>query len=277
MKRLWFLIATLPAALCGIEQAPWFGTAFEFDRYLNADFYVFESVEGDGRSLHYCHLNQFYTAGLLFPFEYPLGDAWSIEAEATMANTQRQHFAVDHFSLTARYQWFNDLVGDPISLVTGINLSQAFTHSLRDISSFHHGKAEIEAHVSAGKELCSEQYWISRCWGLAAFGWGDHGSPWVRAHCEWDNNWCETHFTSFFIEGLWGLGGNQLHHLDHFRGYGSINHQSVDVGFKYYYQTECDSIVGLSYAYRVFARNFPQNSQYITLSIDYPFGINDLW
>jgi len=273
MKRILTLIACMPTLIFATELAPWFSTNLEIQSRLDAELYTYHSVNGRGPYLHRNDCAKFYHGSLLLPFEYMIGEGFCAELEATVADTRYQDWRLDNMRLTARYKWLNDITGDPVSLVTGLTLTQAFTSSLRDISSFHHGRAEMEAHVSIGREVTSGASWKSRWWTLLAVGLADQGTEWIRTHSEWEKNWCDRHAAAIFLDTLWGMGSRSLHTLNHFHGYGLIRHQSVDLGLNYHYLTASGGTFEASYAYRVFARNFPQDSQLIKLSLIYPFGI----
>jgi len=62
-------------------------------------------------------------------------------------------------------------------------------------------------------------------------------------------------------------------HPGHFRGYGNIHHQSIDLGLSYRYLFDIGLNVELSYSYRCFAKNCPQNVNAIMCMFEYPFGL----
>lgn len=254
------------------ELNPWFGPMYEFEAEFATKLYGYKNIDG-AETIHQPYINQFYQASLLFPFEFPLGMPWSAEVETTLANTRRQHLCFDDLRFTGRYQWLNDIVGDPFTLVTGITLIQAFRHSVDDVASFHHGKAEMEGHVAIGREISCEEYWLSRWWSVLAVGIADKGKPWLRTHSEWEKNWVNNYFAKLFLDSLWGFGKKNIEDLDKFKGYGLINHQSVDIGGGLKYINDSDAILEATYAYRVFAKNFPEHSHQLRLSYTFAFGL----
>ena len=79
-----------------------------------------------------------------------------------------------------------------------------------------------------------------------------------------------------FFHSLMGLGDKNLN-LCHFKGYGAIAHRSIDIGMQYSYLFENLSKLHLKYAYRVYAKNFPLNSQCFTIEYCYDFALDELF
>ena len=201
-------------------------------------------------------------------------DELNAELEITGADTGAHHFGWDNIQLTGRYSWTNDVVGDPVTIVTGLTLRRAWKQAVNDLSSFHHGRTEGEIHVAAGKEFVCEQFWMSRMWGLFAIGTADKGSPWLRSSVNWECNWWDRHEVRLSVRGLCGLGGNGLNLNKPFRGYGPIRHRSLDFAVRYSYFVETlDGRCELEYSHRVYAKNFPKNANCILATFHYAFGL----
>lgn len=269
LKWLWTAIACLPVLLSATELAPWLSRDYEIQpraTFLFQNFRKINSPEGD---LHAPTSSQFYTLSGEYGRKGVSG-----EIEVTFANSHKQRPAWDNIRLTGRYLVWNDVDrADPVTLTAGITLTQAFKHSVHDISSFHHGKLAAEFHLAAGRESVCEQFWSSRFWGVAGFGFADTGSPWVRADAAWEHNWYDLYQLRLFVHSLWGLGHNNLKTTHDFDGYGPIHHQSVDCGIGFYYRLECTGIISVEYAHRVYARNFPANANIAKVSFVYPFSL----
>jgi|GEM_PF-1944787 len=198
---------------------------------------------------------------------------FGLEIEATEAFTHRQHGTPDNLALTFKYLYWDDVAGDPFSLTTGLSLIQAFNPSLNDLSSFHHGKAGGEIFVSVGKETACMEEWVRRWYSTIALGLADKGSPWLRCNWGYDFKFNEENEWKFFCHSLFGLGGKQLH-LDHFRGYGSIRHRSIELGLRYTYVFELFGKLNFQYSNRVFAKNFPSRAHLFLIEFVYDFGID---
>jgi hypothetical protein len=166
----------------------------------------------------------------------------------------------------------DDVAGDPFSLGTGLSYSQAFEHSRKDVSSFHHGLYNAELFVSIGKETPEDLFWSSHWWGVAAFGMAEQGSPWIRLNVDYEKRWRQFHEIGAFVHTLWGLGSRSLH-IEDFRGYGSVNHQSIDCGLRYRYLIEYFGSASIDYSFRIYGKNFPVYSHQICAQLIYTFGL----
>lgn len=268
-KWCWAVIVCFPTLLFSTELAPWFSTDFEIQPRATFLFQSYRKIKSPKGSIHYPKTSQFYTLSTEFS---ALG--WSGELETTIAHTPKQRPACDNIRLTGRYLVWNDVDReDPISVAAGLTLTQAFKHSVHDISSFHHGKAAAEIHLAAGRETACEQFWSSRLWGVAGFGIADTGSPWVRGDATWEHNWWDQYQLRLFVRSLWGLGHSNIACVHGFDGYGPINHQSVDCGIGFCYRFEFSGVLTVEYAYRVYARNFPAEANLAKVSFLYPFSL----
>jgi hypothetical protein len=257
------------------EYEPWLGNFGELEWRSDMRFQTYHHLlEGD-KARPYASDDLFLETGLgttIFNF--------GLEVEAIGANTRRQS-GIDQIKATIRYNWFNDVAGDPLSLMTGFSFDQCSVDALHDPSSFHHGRAEAECFVSMGKEFAYDFYddllydaaWSSRVWAMGAIGASpDKGSPWCRATLAYEKRFLQKHQLKLFVNGLYGYGGRNLD-LDDFHGYGPLRHESVNVGFRYSYLIDLFGTASLEYSNRVYARNFPANVSQIMLQVLYPFGL----
>lgn len=200
---------------------------------------------------------------------------FGLELEAVGALTRKQQGTIDHLDMTFKYVWWDDVAGDPFSLTTGISLIQAFQWSVRDISSFHHGKAESEIFISVGKETACMETWIRRWSSTVVLGLADTGSPWLRFNWEYAFKFaCEQEW-KLFCCSLFGLGNRQLN-INHFQGYGAVRHQSVDLGFCYTYLLDCVGKINFQYSHRLYSKNFPASANLFWIEFLYDFGIDSL-
>ena len=265
-----FLLAFLflPASLFCIELNPWFGELFELETRFTYTLQQFNSVNTTCSKSDYSSYDSFYQLGA----ELPVLD-YDVQLEATAFNTRRHSLNLDDLSLTARYKLMNDIVGDPVTLTSGITFTKVFKPGRRDIASFHHGGFESELHLAAGQENSWREFWTSRWWALIGIGMADVGDPWIRANMAWENNWCNQHRAGIFLYSLWGLGPRRLSLERPFHGYGRIHHQSIDLGFRYEYLFEYFGQLRMEYARRLYARNCPRGVNIFMFSLLYPFGL----
>lgn len=252
----------------GTEYAPWFPRNLELQPRATYMYQEYSKVNvGKGPSHRSSHDN-FLNLSLSGAYK-----TLALEIEASAGSTHHRCFTLSDVALTGRYQLLDDVLGDPVSLTVGLNLSQVFKLALHDISNFYHGGIELEGHLAIGKEWSAEQFWISRGWAVLGFGVADHGSPWVRANVVCEKNCWDLERVRLFAESLFGLGHNTLTLKPHFRGYGPIRHQSIDLGLVYTHFFECGLSLDLGYSYRLYARNCPQYVNRLFVSLLYPFGL----
>lgn len=252
-----------------IDYKPWLGNFYEFELYSTLNYQSYSWLSTGSHHINYPSNDIFLNLTINNSIPDP---AIGIEFEATQAKTRKQRGEIDQLRLTGRYLWLDDIMGDPYSIITGFSYIQAFKNSLKDVSSFHHGLYNTEFFVSIGKEKVDECVWGSRCWGMFAVGIAEQGLPWLRLDLNYDKRLYEKHEFSLLLHSLWGLGGKSLK-LSHFRGYGLIKHQSVDLGIRYTYLLECYGNVSLEYSYRLYANNFPSYTHRIIAQILYTFGL----
>lgn len=262
------ILLSICSAASSSELAPWFPTELEIDAQAYTQLQAYHDVNSGSSSKRKPACDLFF--GLSAGSAY---HDFAAELEAIATDTRYQDFGMDSIQLTGRYRRLNDIVADPVSLVLGLTVSQVFKPGLRNLSSFHHGGIECEAHLAVGKERSCEQFWVSRWWGLAGIGIADMGYPWIRANINWERNFCDVHCVRCFANTLWGLGPRRLNVDVPFKGYGAIRHQSVDVGVHYNSSYEWGGTIGIEYAYRVFACNCPAGVNQILVSVDYPFKL----
>ncbi|MGA8164292.1 MAG: hypothetical protein WB791_04605 [Waddliaceae bacterium] len=262
-----FLFFFSCAALCGEEWMPWTEKDLELYPQCCYLYQNYKDVATSSGTQHRHGDDHFFAGALSTSFA-----AWSAEIEAIVAETRRQHACLDSVRITGRYQWLSDTVGDPVALMTGITIIKATTSALHDISSFHQGKFAGEMFVSIGKERPCWDDWLSRWWGGVGIGLGDHGAPWIRGRLAWEKNFHKTLHARLFLNALLGLGSRSLS-VNDFDGYGTIQHRSVDVGFRISKRTDFCGIYRLGYARRIYAYNFPKAANLFLLSFVYPMGL----
>jgi hypothetical protein len=260
---LWF-----PLLANARDLSPWYERNLELHPRATFLYQNYETIDTVHGNRHHPSNDLYLYLGISGAFS-----KYSIELDSTFANTRHMRFNIADVGLTGRYQWFNEDIGDCYSLVTSLTATQVFTLARNDLSNFYHGGIEIEADVSLGREVICEQFWQSRLWGVAGFGFADIGSPWVRFNAVWEHNWWDLHSAGIFLDTLWGLGHKGLRIHRHFHGYGPIRHQSVDLGLCYTYDTECFGIWTLGYSRRLYALNCPKHVNHFIVSIEYPFGL----
>lgn len=260
----------LPLSVSATEFSPWLARKYDIDLKASVQGQAYPSLNGVCGHTHKpaCDCFVFLSAE-----GSPLDDT-TAEVEVVASATRYKHFGADAFKLTGRYQWQSDVaVEEPFALSTGLTVSAVTKPALHDLSSFYHGNVEAEAHVAYGVETACQQFWKSRTWAVVGLGLADVGSAWLRGNVVWERNWCDQHRLKLFAHSLWGFGQRRLNLCRHFKGYGSIHHQSVDIGLAYAYVLPYKIELAADYSYRAFARNCPQGVSLFRVSCFYPIGL----
>lgn len=268
-KGLFVFILILGLNLGATEYQPWFGNTLEFEFRTAYSFQTYSRVDTAAGSCSVSADDHFLNLSLGIT---PLS-AWNGELELLLAHTSSQGFELAHGRATARYLWFDDVVGDPMSMSTGLSLTVPSEGSQEDLSTPYHGDVEAELHVTVGKEFCEGRYWEERIWALAAVGIANVGSPWVRLDLHFGKNYQDVNRWKLFLHSLWGLGDRCLVLSDKFQSYGSIDHRSVDVGVGYSRLIEYCGRINIEYAYRLYARSYPEHVHVVTLEFLFPFSL----
>lgn len=267
--KLLFLLLFIPLLCEATDLKPWFGNEYEVEIRAKILYQNYDSISiPHHRSFKHNENDAFMTLSAAYPFKRYCG-----EFEATAADTRYQRYRWDNFRITGRYQWLTEAHGDDFTLVTGITLTEPFSRALHDISSFHHGHIEGEFTLSFGQKYgfpCSNDY-VFRWWNVTGVGTSDVGEPWAREDLACEYNYEDIHQLRGFVHTLWGFGKRNLR-PHHFKGYGKINHKSVDLGIRYSYSLGCWGTVSIQYARRVFAYNFPENANLALFEYYFPFG-----
>lgn len=225
-------------------------------------------VRINNHATRYRSLDQFVDLGVYMPYA-----PYSIELEVNTAGTTMNSYGWNDAVATGRYQLMNDISGeDRFSATAGLSVSRARSKFVHDISTFHHGKWEYFLHGAIGKEQPCGATWKQRAWGLCGLGWANKGSVWMAAHAEYERNACDQYWYGIFLTGLFGFG-DQVLDIDHFIGYGPINHHSVDLGGHFTYSFWENGRIQLRYSFRIWAENFPAYVNLATIEFHYPFGL----
>jgi hypothetical protein len=269
MNKTLSCLCVLPAAAFTLDTKPWLGNVYEFVWDTAFTYSRYRKVENASRQLR--SVSNDYD--LLFDLSGTFSPQIDLQAELELAETPRQLFNVRSAAIQGRFQWLDDISGDPFSLTLGFNLRAVPGHALRDVSCPYAANCNYELSCSVGKEWSTQGLWTMRTYGWLSLGAGNHGLPWSRQLLVWQNNWSNTHRLSFFTCADFGFGTEQGVDVRHFHGWGKFHHQSIDAGLAYGYHCASYGTLSLAYTYRLFARNFPERVNFFTLAYTLPFSI----
>jgi hypothetical protein len=251
-----------------LEQQPWFGSVYEFHFLGEYSYSQFDRVASGFPQLTKPAHSKVVSWGL----DFTLAPEWAVDADLQFADTTQMNFNFRSAALQGRYLWFDDLVGDPISLSTGGNFRVTADESLRDISCYSRSNLDFEMNLSLGKEFEANPALLFRLWAFTAIGQGIVGSPWVRAIAAIETNIAEQHMLGIFAKGVDGFGGRRTVSIDHFNGYGKIRYKSVDVALRYGYRLGVWGSLRAEYAHRFLSKAYPENTNTWSISYLLPFS-----
>lgn len=262
MKSFFFFILLFPS-LFATEYAPWFSPPWEFQARCSS-FYQRESrVQTPKGSFHRRSNDSFTQFSLgITPWPY-----WNAEVELLLSRTDTIPFSYEAALATIRYQWLDDIVGDPCALASGITLAFPGNRYLHNFTFPYHGDINAEFHTTLGKEWRCWQAWV-----LGGFGIANRGNGWLHGilDVEFQQN-CWT--CGAFTEALFGLGPNDIIPSEPFPGYASIDHRNVDIGGFVRYQLGCLGTISILGWYNAYAHNFIENYWGIGATLHIPFGL----
>ncbi len=263
------LLLVAPIWGSALELQPWFGDCLEFHFLGSYVYSYFDRVQrGVPQLTSTFHSNLGYVG-----LDFSPTPEWSLDTDLQVAQTTQMEFNFRSVALQARYLWLDDIIGDPLSLATGINGRFTNTASLHDVSCPSHANFDFELNFSLGKEWDLSDCWAWRLWGFGSVGHANKGSPWVRAIVAVETNYDDRHKFAFTAEGSNGYGRHITVHTDHFNGYAKIRQKSIDLGIRYGYRAGVWGTLRFEYMRRVLSKSCPQNVNAFLFSYLLPFSL----
>ncbi len=268
MKKYLHFACLAPLMIHALEVKPWIGNPYEFRLLGNYTHSHFNKVDNASPGLDRPSNDQLVLLGLGFT----PGNTWDTDFNIEFVNTPRQSWGFRSAAVQLRRLWLDDILSDPISLTTGLNLRAVSQHSLKDVSSPYHSAFDMEMNMAMGKEWHKQAFWTHRIFAFGGLGIGNTGSPWTRAYAAFQANKSNRFRYELFSEGYWGFGPQKTIDINAFDGYGHIRHKSVDVGVACSYVSELRGGLSFRYAHRVYAESFPANTNFYMVVYDLPFS-----
>lgn len=264
--RKWIFIF-FPLALFSLEKQPWFSDVYEFHLLAGYTYSHYNSINKEttpntGSSDHLVDLN----------LETSPSAQWSIDGELSFVDTTRQSFSFQSVALQGRYLWMDDIVGDFMSLATGVSARLNSRRSLRDVSCPYHGTGEFALNVSFGKEFDQSRYSRYRLWAFGLVGFATTGSPWFNGTVSLEGNYFDQHKWALFFDGGHGYGKKTRVSTENFFGYGKVRYKYLDLGVRYGYKLGVMGTIRLQYMRRLLAGAYPQDVNFFTVAYLVPFS-----
>lgn len=256
------------SAMHAIEMQPWFGDVYQFHFLGSYAYSRFRSFQNAVPPLN--HLFQSHLAYL--GLDFSPSPVWSIDGDLQFADTTKMSFNFRSIAIQARYLWLDDIIGDPVSFVTGASIRATSSRALKDISCPSHGNVDFELNFSLGKEFEASNSWLFRAWMYGALGHANRGSPWVRGVASIETNIDDQHKWALYAEGINGYGRHVHVDIDHFYGYAKIREKAIDLGIRYGYRTGVWGTLRFEYIRRVLAKSAPQRVNTFIVSYLLPFS-----
>ncbi len=264
-----FCSVFFPGAVNALPQEPWLGDIYEFFFDGSYTFSYWRRVADAVQGPHHRSNDNNIFLGIGFTGS----DNWDVDLEVEFAKTTELSFNWQSLAGQWRYLWLNDVIGDPVSLITGISLRGVHHRNLKDISCPYAAEVNLEGHLSVGKEHSCGPLWCFRGWAFGAVGIANRGSPWTRLQATFEVNRQDKHQFDLFSRADFGFGRRHKINIDHFNGYASIRTRSVEVGAGYRYLFEIWGELRFEYVRRVYAKAAPDGINYFTVWYHLPFSI----
>ncbi|MBM3197636.1 MAG: hypothetical protein FJZ58_00075 [Chlamydiae bacterium] len=262
-----FLLGT--CGLYALEESPWLNDVYAFSSKTLVSYDQYRTVQG--ALVQPEQMNRDYVT--MFSMMMTPTETIECEGELELARTPRQTYGFRSFAAAARLSFLDDIAGDIVSLVAGINLRSVTGRAVRDISSPYAAYFNGELTCSLGKEFSTKEGdWTTRGYCLGTLGLGNQGSLWDRLNVVFEGKFFKHHIIQVFSLGYFGYGSGQKIHIDDFHGWGAVSHSSIDMGLQYRYHFSLWGDLGVSYAYRIYARLYPEHVQTCVFSYILPFS-----
>lgn len=267
MKRFLFSLF-VPLAIFSVEVQPWFGDVYQFHFLGSYAYSRFHSFSYGSPQLDDVYQSHLVYLGL----DFSPSPVWSVDGDMQLADTSSSSFYFRSIALQARYLWLDDIIGDPLSLVSGGSIRVSSSTGLKDISCPSHGNVDFELNLALGKEFEASNCVLFRTWFYAAVGHANRGAPWVRGIISAETNIDDRYKWAVFAEGINGYGRHVHVNIDHFYGYARIREKAIDVGIRYGYRMDVWGTLRVEYIRRVLAKSAPKDVNTLVVSYLLPFS-----
>ena len=255
--------------LYSLDQSPWLGDVYEFNTKTDVSYSHYRYIDQAKEQPAYAYRSYLTKETLSFT----ASDVLELEWEMELARTPFQLYGFRSSALGARYCLLNDIAGDLFSITLGANMRGVGGRSVKDVNSPYSSYLNTEIMASIGKEFTKQKDWATRGYAAGFVGLANHGSAWNRFELAFEGKFLSSQVLKTIMTGYFGYGPKKMVDINHFHGWGEVAHRSLDLGMQYRYCFTFFGELALSYAYRVFAKSYPQNQQTIEVSYSLPFSL----
>jgi len=264
--NFFFLLSLLfPVLGLAFDVKPWFRRPFEFEG--DAAFILSHYPSIQNATSHYSSTDQL----LRFDLGVAPTPSWDFQIETECERTRKNAWSYLSFGMQARRLWFDDILGDTVSLTTNFSFRAVAARFLRDPSCLYHGNINFEGGVALGKEYAPWESWTNRFYLYALLGIGNKGAPYFSGLFSLERNFCDRHQFEGKLSTLIGFGDHDSVHPRHFHGYASIQHRSLDLTVGYHYLFDIWGKINCLLTYRLYAHCCPEHFWSLEFSYCFPF------
>lgn len=254
-------------ALHSFEQNPWLPEPYIIQCKPSYTYSHYPYIQGAVGSDFSSNNSQ-----AAFLAELAFLDGWDAQCEVAFMQSRIKPFGFEDGGALVRYCFFDDIKGDPVSLVVGGNVVFVPGGRLKDPTVPYHNVSNFELMISLGKEYANESYWKTRWYAFLAAGIANKGAPWVKALATLSANAKNKIFFDLEASSYFGFGSQKQIDPFRFYGYGNVHHSSIDLAFKAHTFVWKGEVM-FAYTRRLLARSFPANQNAFTLSYQFDFPL----
>lgn len=197
---------------------------------------------------------------------------WRGELGVDFAKVANFHtFNMQATRLEAQYLWKNDLVGDPISLSTGLSFIFPKHKGCYNLSKVPYSSSNAELHICMGKEQAQGPSYESRIFATFTMGIKNKGAPWSKARFLYEHNLQDRFKVSIFTEGAYAFSKRQWQSIPNESELSRGAFRFCNVGLEGTYVWDFVGEWNLGIQKRIYARNLPSDTLGVSLGFFIPF------
>lgn len=264
MKKGLFLLL-FPSCFFAFQNKPYFSPLAEFELYSSYTYGYYNSVEGLPSPYRSRDSEVDLNLGLRFL------PNWEMQVEGEFLKTSYHVLGTESLAGQVRYQFLDDVSGDPVSLTSGLRIRYVTSRFLHDLSSPYSSTLNVDLVTSMGKEFNHGDEWFMRFFAYLGAGIGNRGAPYLNPELHLEFKFLKRNEFDLFALGQVGLGGQAVK-LDQY-GYANVAYRAIDVGATYRYSFLSWGEIYASYTYRPYAQDFPQRLQTFLIGYHLPFSL----
>ncbi|MGR3912866.1 MAG: hypothetical protein QRY71_06150 [Candidatus Rhabdochlamydia sp.] len=258
-----------PLTLTAFEQEPWPSNVYECQftpSYVSSHYSKLSNALSEENIGSKNTLNSF---NLLFT------PAPNLQTDLHLEFAKTSLYAMGYQSafFECRYQCLDDLISDPVALVTAVLLRNVSSKRLDDVSCPYSAPLELEFSTVAGKEWSDRLERVVKLFGGINLGIGTLGSSWLKSFITFNGVTKRHQEFGLSLHYARGFGSEIEINPLHFHGYGPIKYQNIDLSLHTKYHIPIWGSFAINYGMRLYAKSCPQNLSFWQVSYTLPFSL----